>query len=110
MTIPAALVLLLTAVVTLFQLALALGAPWGAYTLGGKYPGQLPPKIRLAALVQILIVLLFGAIVLARSGLALSAIYPFIRVAIWFVMGFFVLGTIANLTTPSKRERLLWGR
>ena len=38
MTIPVALFLFLTAVAILFQLALALGAPWGKYTLGGKYP------------------------------------------------------------------------
>ncbi len=46
---------------------------------------------------------------LARSGLALSALYPFSRIAIWFVVAFFVLGAIANLTTPSRGERLLWG-
>lgn len=48
----------------------------------------------MAALVQILILALFGAIVLARPGLALSAIYPFSRVAIWFVAGFFMPGSI----------------
>ena len=38
-TIPVVVFLVLTAIGALFQLALALGAPWGAYTLGGKYPG-----------------------------------------------------------------------
>ena len=65
--------------------------------------------MRLAALVQLLIALLFAAVALARSGLALEGLYSFSRVTIWFVAGFFVLGSIANLTTPSKGERLLWG-
>lgn len=110
MIMPAAVFLALTVIVILFQLALALGAPWGAYTLGGKFPGKLPPRIRLAALAQIVVLLLFATVVLARSNLAFSAIYPFSRVAIWFVAGFFVLGSIANLAAPGRGERLLWGR
>ncbi len=108
-TLPIALYLLLTSVAVLFQLALALGAPWGAYTLGGRFPGQLPPRMRLAALAQMLVLLLFAAIVLARAGLGFEVLYPFSRMAIWFVAGFFVLGSIANLATPSRGERLLWG-
>jgi hypothetical protein len=109
MTIPVAVFLGLIAIVIFFQMALALGAPWGAYTLGGKYPGKLPPRLRLAALAQIVVLLPFAAIALAWSGVAFSALYPLSRVAIWFVVAFFVLGTIANLTTPSREERLLWG-
>lgn len=109
LTIPVAIFCGLTAIVIVFQLALALGAPWGKYTVGGRFPDKLPPRMRLAALAQILVLLLFAAIVLARSGLALSAIYGFSRVAIWFVAGFFVLGSLANLTTPARGERLIWG-
>lgn len=109
MTISVVVFLFLTAIVILFQLALALGAPWGGYTMGGKFPGVLSSKLRIAALAQIVVLLLFGAIVLTRSDMAFGTFYPFSRVAIWFVVGFFVLGSIANLTTPSKGERLLWG-
>ena len=35
-----------TAVVAAFQIALALGAPWGAYAMGGAFPGQFPPTMR----------------------------------------------------------------
>ncbi|MBN2007076.1 MAG: hypothetical protein JXA21_27240 [Anaerolineae bacterium] len=109
MTIPVVVFLVLTAIGALFQLALALGAPWGAYTLGGKFPGQLPAKLRVAALVQILVMVVFALIVLVRAGLIFSGLYAIGRVAIWFVVVFFVLGTFANLSTPSKGERLLWG-
>lgn len=109
MPIPVIVFLVLTTIGALFQLALALGAPWGAYTLGGKFPGKLPAKMRVAALVQILIMAAFAFIALVRAGLIFGEWYAIARVAIWFVVGFFVLGTLANLSTPSKGERILWG-
>jgi hypothetical protein len=101
--------LILSIIGALFQMALALGAPLGDYTLGGKYPGKLPLKIRLAALFQILIMALFVGIVLTRSGFIFENLYNASRIAIWFVVGFFVLGTIANLSSPSIKEKRLWG-
>ncbi len=47
----------LALIITLFQAALAFGAPLGDFTLGGKYPGQLPVKMRIAAAAQIAILL-----------------------------------------------------
>ena len=41
----------LSVFIAAFQLALAFGAPLGEFTLGGKYPGKLPPKIRVLTLV-----------------------------------------------------------
>ena len=35
-----------------FQVLLALGAPWGAYAMGGTYPGRFPPGMRVVAAVQ----------------------------------------------------------
>ena len=43
---------IVTAGVVGFQLALALGAPWGAYAMGGAYSGRFPPALRVAAVVQ----------------------------------------------------------
>ena len=95
-------------IAVLFQLALALGAPWGEYAMGGKYPGKFPPKIRIAAVIQLLILMFFGGIGLIRSRLILSSFFDFSSNAIWFVVGFFVLGTLMNLITPSKKERNIW--
>lgn len=95
-------------VAVLFQLAMALGAPWGEYAMGGKYPGKFPTKIRVAAVFQLLILVAFGIISLIRSGLIDSSLHEFSTKAIWFVVGFFVLGTIMNLITPSKKERNIW--
>ena len=43
---------LVTGMVVAFQVALALGAPWGAYAMGGAFPGRMPPPLRVAALIQ----------------------------------------------------------
>lgn len=94
---------------SIFQLALALGAPLGEYTLGGRFPGKLPPKIRLAALFQILVMALFVVIVLTRSELIFQSLFQASRIAIWFVVGFFVLGSIANISSSSQKEKRLWG-
>lgn len=98
----------LTFVVVLFQLALALGAPWGELAMGGKYPGRFPPQLRFAASVQAVLLLLISFVVLTRSGLVLDALFEFSRSAIWFVVAFCVVGAVLNVITPSKRERMLW--
>jgi hypothetical protein len=109
MTFAVVIFLTLCTIVTLFQLALALGAPWAEYTMGGRFPGKLPPKMRIAALIQIIILLGMAFIVLIKSGWALSHFYSIGRIGIWFVAAFFVLGSILNLSTPSKGERAIWG-
>jgi hypothetical protein len=108
MTIIAYLFIFLILIVILFQIALALGAPWGEFAMGGRFPGRLPPRIRLLNVVQIVVLLFFIIVVLAKSQLAFPGLYPFSRVAIWFVFGFFILGTLMNIITPSKKERLIW--
>jgi hypothetical protein len=98
----------LISVVILFQLALALGAPWGDYAMGGKFPGKFPPQMRIAAVIQIVILFLIALVVLSASGLALNQFYNFSRTAIWFVVAFFVLGSLMNLATKSVKERRIW--
>lgn len=97
-----------SAIAALFQLALALGAPWGDYAMGGRFPGKWPTKMRIAAVIQIAVLFLLAFIVLVKSGLAFDPLYPIARIAIWFVVAFFVLGSILNLATPSKVERMIW--
>lgn len=101
--------IILAAFVAIFQLALAIGAPLGEFTMGGKYPGKLPPGMRIAALVQIVILLFFTAIVVSKAGLALASLTGMAGIAIWFVLAFFVFGSFLNLSSQSKKERLLMG-
>jgi len=97
-----------TAVVVAFQIALALGAPWGAYAMGGAYPGQFPPALRIAALVQAGILIGLAGIVLARAGIALKSWERVARWMVWVAVAFSAVSLLLNLITPSVGERMLW--
>ncbi|WP_342077087.1 hypothetical protein [Yoonia sp. SS1-5] len=88
------------------QLALALGAPWGVLTLGGRWPGVLPPAIRGIALLQMIILAVMAFVVLADAHVV-DAVVP--AWAIWAVVGLSILSAIGNLATPSLPERRMWG-
>ena len=94
--------------VVAFQLALAAGAPWGAFAMGGAFPGQFPPALRIAALVQALLLLALAAVVLARAGVILLGWSRVARWLIWFVVAFAALSFVLNLITPSAGERAIW--
>jgi hypothetical protein len=98
----------LIGIVILFQLALAAGAPWGGYAMGGKFPGRYPPAMRFACLVQVVILAALAMIVLSKSGSAWPGWQPFADSAVWFVVVFSAVATILNLITRSKRERRIW--
>jgi hypothetical protein len=97
-----------TAVVILFQIALAFGAPWGEFTLGGRHRGQLPGAWRLVPVVSLLLLLAFVWVVLIRAGITGAAYLDLSRTLIWFVVGYCALGCVANTMTPSPRERMIW--
>jgi hypothetical protein len=90
----------------LFQFALAAGMPWGSASMGGKFPGKYPPKMRFAALLNALFLTLLILVVLTRAQLILPFLFSVSRFAIWFVVGFSALGTLLNTITPSKIERI----
>lgn len=94
--------------VVAFQIALAAGAPWGAYAMGGAFPGQFPPGLRIAALIQAALLVGMAAVVLARAGLVLPAWARVSRRLMWFVVAFAAVSLILNLLTPSAGERAIW--
>lgn len=103
--------LLFSATITiavLFQLALAGGAPWGAYAMGGARPGRFPAPLRVAAAVQALLLAGMAGVVLARADLALTGWAGTSRWSIWIVVGVSVLSLGLNLATPSRAERRIW--
>ncbi len=98
---------IVSGVIIAFQLALAAGAPWGEYAMGGAFPGQFPPALRIAALVQVALLVGLAVIVLARAGLV--ALWSrAARWLIWVVVGFSALSLVLNLITPSAGERAIW--
>jgi hypothetical protein len=96
----------LSAAVAAFQVALAAGAPWGAYAMGGAFPGQFPPSLRVAALAQSALIAGMSVVVLSRAGLILRG-WSGARY-VWLVVAVMGVGLVLNLITPSAAERALW--
>lgn len=103
---------ILFAVVTvgaiLFQIALALGAPWGQYAMGGKYPGQYPAAMRVGAVGQAALLAALVVFVLSDVGLVLPSMARAIPSLIWLVVAFSGLSLVLNAISPSKGERRIW--
>ncbi|MFC3069761.1 hypothetical protein [Phenylobacterium soli] len=98
----------LTAVVVAFQLALALGAPWGALAMGGSVPGVYPPVMRIIALLQAAILASLALVVLCRAGVVLRSWRAASRWLAWGVVALLAGASILNLITPSAAERAIW--
>jgi hypothetical protein len=98
----------LSAGVAAFQIALAAGAPWGAYAMGGASPGQFPPVLRIAAFVQAALIVGMAAIVMSRAGLILPGWSRASRWLVWVVVAFMAVFLVLNLITPSAGERAIW--
>jgi hypothetical protein len=94
--------------VVAFQLALAAGAPWGEFAMGGANPGQFPPALRVAAVIQAAVLVALAVVVLARAGIILPGLSRVSRWLIWFVVAFAALSLLLNLITPSAGERAIW--
>jgi hypothetical protein len=94
--------------VVVFQLALAAGAPWGAYAMSGAFPGKFPLTLRIAALAQAAVIAGMAVVVLSRAGLVLARWSAVTRWLVWFVVAFAAVSLILNLITPSADERAIW--
>jgi hypothetical protein len=97
-----------TAGIVAFQLALAAGAPWGDYAMGGTYRGAYPPSMRAAAVVQAALLAVVALVVLARVGLILARWRGFARWAIWVVVAISAIALVLNVITPQAGERAIW--
>jgi len=97
-----------TALVVAFQLALALGAEWGSYAMGGAFPGKYPPGMRVAALAQAVILAAVALVVLSAAGVVAAPWGATPSWAVWAIAGLLGVGLVLNLITPSAGERRIW--
>lgn len=95
---------LLAVYLVLFQLALALGAPWGHLTMAGRWRGALPAAVRPLAVVQGAIAAAMAVAVLQKAGVIAPG-WPGWTFAATLVVC--VLTVIGNAATPSVPERRL---
>ncbi len=108
-TISAIFLVVMTLVVTLFQIALASGAPWGEYAYGGTKTGKLPTGFRINSVVSAFVMLAISGHYLAQLGV----FEPILdtagnSVVNWVLVGFTGLSALANNVTRSKKERMVW--
>jgi hypothetical protein len=109
MTLAAIVAVVLLTLIDAFQLSLALGAPLGSASWGGKHKGVLPLRLRVASgVVGIVVYPLTIVFVLASSELIDVEWLPTGRIGMWIVVAIFTIGAVANLASRSKIERV-WG-
>jgi hypothetical protein len=90
-----------------FQVALALGAPWGEYAMGGRFR-TFPPRMRVAAVVQAVVLALLAVIVLSAAGVVVPALTDGRPWLAWVPVAISAVSLVLNLITPSARERRIW--
>jgi hypothetical protein len=99
----------LIGVVTVFQLALALGLPAGRAAWGGRHQGKLPTRLRLASGIAGLIVYPVIILVVLETGEVIDgpAQVPEVdAIGMWVLTALFTVGALANLASQSKIERV----
>ena len=106
--VAAILYAILTVGVVAFQIALAAGAPWGAYAMGGASSGQFPAAMRAGAIVQAAFLAGMAVVILARAGLILPGWWQVSHWLVWIVVAITALSLVLNLITPSAGERAIW--
>ena len=107
-SIAAIIYAIVTVGVVAFQIALAAGAPWGAYAMGGASPGQFPPALRIAAIIQAALLAGMAAVILARAGLILPGWSRASHWLVWIVVALTAFSLVLNLLTSSAGERAIW--
>lgn len=91
-----------------FQMALALGAPWGAYAMGGAFPGRFPPALRVAAVVQAALIALLAVVVLSAAGVAWPGLVEAWPWLVWIPVVVAAVATVLNAISRSAGERRIW--
>jgi len=108
--VAAVVALVLFAGLVVFQLALAVGAPWGRASYGGQAPGVLPTRFRVSSAIAALGWTGVALVVARQGGIPVWAPLPdaWLPVAIWTIAGLLALAVILNAITRSRVERAIW--
>ena len=94
--------------VVVFQLAMAFGAPWGRYAMGGAFPGRFPPPLRVAAVIQAAVIAVLAVGVASTAGLLLPDLAVALPWLVWAAVGVSALAVVLNAISRSAGERRIW--
>jgi len=98
------IVVAVLALLAVFQIALALGAPWGAFAWGGQTK-VLPTSLRVGSAGAVLLYAVIAVVVLDRAGEIDVLSDAAASIGAWVVFGFSAVGVLVNAVSRSKPER-----
>jgi hypothetical protein len=76
--------------------------------MGGAFPGVMPPPMRIAAIVQVGVLVAVALVVASRAGSPCPDGGGRPRPLTVAIVGLLGVGVVLNLITPSPMERLIW--
>lgn len=93
-------------VLSIFQILLAAGLPYGRFAYGGKHE-TLPKNMRIMSVIAVGIYIFASISVLAEAGLILMSDFVVFETAVWILAIFLAFNTLANMGSKSKSEKLV---
>jgi hypothetical protein len=92
---------------SIFQLALALGAPIGRFAWGGQH-AVLPTKLRISSLISIVLYFIFLFFLWSATNLiAPISNAAFVTMGVWIIAMYMLLGIGMNVISRSKPEQFI---
>jgi len=105
MIIAALVSTIILAILSIFQIALALGAPIGQFAWGGQHK-VLPPNLRVGSVLSIIIYFGIATCLLSKSSLyQITPQGTLLDVLVWIIFAYLVLGILMNAISRSEPER-----
>ena len=90
----------------LFQAGLAGGSPWGRFAWGGRHH-VLPPLLRGASFLTLIIYAMFAFILLQKAGLVTLLPAQMVDIGVWVAVAFLALAVPVNAISRSLPERFV---
>ena len=100
------LTLSILAGLALMQILLISGLSLGDYGWGGQHR-VLPPRLRVASAVAILLYAGFAVLVTSRAGILPGAGTPLVIVATWVLFAYCAVSIVMNAISRSRQERIV---
>ena len=92
---------------SVFQLLLVLGLPFGRLAYGGKYD-KLPSKMKISSLISIVIFIFASLSVLERAEIiTIFNNLMFVTVFVWIIAFYLAFNTFMNAISKSRWEKLI---
>ncbi|MBE1490952.1 hypothetical protein [Plantactinospora soyae] len=105
-TVALVLTLSILAGLALMQILLISGLPLGNYGWGGQHP-VLPPRLRVASAVAILLYAGFAVLVMGRAGILPGRGTRLVIVATWVLFAYSAVSIVMNAISRSRQERIV---